>query len=370
MAAWAQILSMVGSKALDWGLDHYENVRQQHFEHDEAALQRDWESDEALASRQWQENMWNKENAYNTPSAQMQRYEEAGINPYLSQGAVSSAGSSQVPSASVPSGAKASAPVMQSSHRFGDLGDFILNQSQVSASNSNQRAQAFKTSVEAASELWKLSPKLAKEFLSRAAEQYGQDSESFGMMSQQWELDMKAKDLSNDRQVLENALVKEYGAKKAQADLDQIDQFITESVARIGKMASDAEVNDAKISEIGASIAEKMAAAGLMSAQAGQIVALLPYIEKSLAFDVGKGAMSYLTEYSDFEQNEYVRDWQKTDKAKSTRLRTNSMSKANNIVGAFMDGFVSKIPSGTVPSMINNSGFYRTSSGYRFGNAW
>lgn len=81
MAAWAQIASMIGSKALDWGLDHYENVRQQHFEHDEAALQRDWESNEALASRQWQENMWNKENAYNTPSAQMQRYSEAGINP-------------------------------------------------------------------------------------------------------------------------------------------------------------------------------------------------------------------------------------------------------------------------------------------------
>lgn len=37
----------------------------------------------ALQQRNWQENMWNKENAYNTASAQRQRLEEAGLNPYM-----------------------------------------------------------------------------------------------------------------------------------------------------------------------------------------------------------------------------------------------------------------------------------------------
>lgn len=39
-------------------------------------------------NRQWQESMWNKTNAYNTPLAQKERLEEAGINPYavLAQG--------------------------------------------------------------------------------------------------------------------------------------------------------------------------------------------------------------------------------------------------------------------------------------------
>lgn len=37
----------------------------------------------ALQQRNWQENMWNKENAYNTASAQRQRLEESGLNPYL-----------------------------------------------------------------------------------------------------------------------------------------------------------------------------------------------------------------------------------------------------------------------------------------------
>lgn len=59
----------------------------------------------ALQQRNWQENMWNKENAYNTASAQRQRLEEAGLNPYLmmnggSAGVASSAGTGSSASSS------------------------------------------------------------------------------------------------------------------------------------------------------------------------------------------------------------------------------------------------------------------------------
>lgn len=37
----------------------------------------------AMQQRDFQENMWNMENEYNTASAQRQRLEEAGLNPYL-----------------------------------------------------------------------------------------------------------------------------------------------------------------------------------------------------------------------------------------------------------------------------------------------
>lgn len=52
----------------------------------------------AIQQRNWQENMWNKANAYDTASAQRQRLEEAGLNPYLmmnggSAGVAQSAGS-------------------------------------------------------------------------------------------------------------------------------------------------------------------------------------------------------------------------------------------------------------------------------------
>lgn len=65
----------------------------------------------AIQQRNWQENMWNKENAYNTASAQRQRLEEAGLNPYLLMNG-GSAGVAQ----SVGTGASASssgAAVMQ-----------------------------------------------------------------------------------------------------------------------------------------------------------------------------------------------------------------------------------------------------------------
>lgn len=57
----------------------------------------------AIQQRNWQEDMWNKENAYNTASAQRQRLEEAGLNPYLMMNG-GSAGTAQ----SVGTGATAS----------------------------------------------------------------------------------------------------------------------------------------------------------------------------------------------------------------------------------------------------------------------
>lgn len=37
----------------------------------------------AMQQRDFQERMWHNENLYNTPSAQRQRLQEAGLNPYL-----------------------------------------------------------------------------------------------------------------------------------------------------------------------------------------------------------------------------------------------------------------------------------------------
>lgn len=59
----------------------------------------------AIQQRNWQENMWNKENAYNTASAQRQRLEGAGLNPYLmmnggSAGVAQSAGTGSAASSS------------------------------------------------------------------------------------------------------------------------------------------------------------------------------------------------------------------------------------------------------------------------------
>lgn len=80
----------------------------------------------AMQQRDFQENMWNKENAYNTASAQRQRLEDAGLNPYLMMNG-GTAGVAQ----SVGSGASASSSgsaVMQPFQAdYSDIGSSIGN---------------------------------------------------------------------------------------------------------------------------------------------------------------------------------------------------------------------------------------------------
>ena len=46
--------------------------------------------DLAKYQNEWNIAQWNRQNAYNTPAAQRQRYEEAGINPYFAMGNIQS----------------------------------------------------------------------------------------------------------------------------------------------------------------------------------------------------------------------------------------------------------------------------------------
>ena len=68
------------------------------------AQQKANEANIALAREQmqWQEKMWNKQNEYNTPSAQMERFRAAGINPYMAMTNMQSGNSSTLPAVSSP----------------------------------------------------------------------------------------------------------------------------------------------------------------------------------------------------------------------------------------------------------------------------
>lgn len=70
------------------------------------------EHNEAMLDKQIQQewNMWNAENEYNSPAAQLQRYTDAGVNPYMAVGNVSSGNASSMSS---PSAQPAAVPQMQ-----------------------------------------------------------------------------------------------------------------------------------------------------------------------------------------------------------------------------------------------------------------
>lgn len=53
---------------------------------EQAAIQRDWESDQVDKQNKWNLEQWNRENEYNSASAQRERLEAAGLNPYNMMG--------------------------------------------------------------------------------------------------------------------------------------------------------------------------------------------------------------------------------------------------------------------------------------------
>ncbi|UPW40827.1 DNA pilot protein [Sigmofec virus UA08Rod_6581] len=103
-----------------------------------------------LAEYQYEKNleMWNRNNEYNTPSAQMQRYQEAGLNPNLIYGSGSAIAGN---SSSTP---QYQAPQLKAFTDYGDLGATaaINSYNQHRVTNSNvalQEANAQKAMADA-----------------------------------------------------------------------------------------------------------------------------------------------------------------------------------------------------------------------------
>lgn len=83
------------------------------FNASEALKNRDFQTSEREASQQWNLDQWNRENAYNDPSAQRARMEAAGFNPYnmnIDTGSASTSGAQSSPG----SGSQATASQMPS----------------------------------------------------------------------------------------------------------------------------------------------------------------------------------------------------------------------------------------------------------------
>ena len=306
---------------------HWQNNKQREFSADQANEQRVWESEEAQKARDWQSREWQRQfdaqNAYNSPSAAKARLLDAGVNPWLSQSSIGSGNSTpnSTPPAGVPSGASASSPSL-SSPLTHDVGAGFTQMRGVGAQIANQQAQAFKTSVEAAQMLWKISPDLAKNFLYQSARQYGQDQNAFSKFEREFELDMTIKKAESDKSSLEAALYHKYGDTKAFHETNNLIQAYNESVSRCGLMASQGklndsqiELNDKKVYEIAATIVEKYANAFKLNAEANTINSLRGLLYTQLEIENKRNGLKYEGELNEWhgkrpmiEINESIND--------------------------------------------------------------
>ena len=130
------------------------------------------------ANQAWNEEMWNKQNAYNDPSAQAQRMLEAGFNPYLSDIDTGSAGSVSPVSAPTMQGAtmQSSGDIIQQTFNSiaKQVGDYYyqseMQKAQIDGIKAQNKNMDIKNQYDAASLIDRLSEQAgrAREFHSRA----------------------------------------------------------------------------------------------------------------------------------------------------------------------------------------------------------
>lgn len=270
------------------------------FQHGEAELQRDWTAGQNELSRQgamdlqtqnqdFINKMWQANNSYNTPYAQKQRLKAAGINPFLAQSSVGSgesslAGSSPQGAPPLGSGAMAGS-VGTPSGSLAQLTPFtavrdMLAGKQVQAQLQSSEGQYIKDLADSFVTLGKeFGPEQANKILNNILPGLG--SASADGMSQTFRLlgeQVQSQHLDNLRKKMENDLLSKFGSKHAQSILDRVDIEANESAARIGKMASDARVNESEIRELATRCAKNLAEAGLASANAETINHVRQYL--------------------------------------------------------------------------------------------
>lgn len=138
----------------------------------------------------WQEKMWNNENAYNTPTAQRQRLEAAGLNPYLMMDGGSSGTAGSVGSVSTASSGASGNQQPNDYSILANLAPQIIQAEQAEKQNEKLRADT------------ELTEETAKGL---------RISNAYKNAKEQWELlrlikDTDNKDLQNEGQAIYNRL--------------------------------------------------------------------------------------------------------------------------------------------------------------------
>lgn len=253
------------------GLQHYENVRQQHFEDDQARLAYERQQELMRQEFDYSKQLWEANNEYNSPKNQVKLLREAGLNPYVySHGSDIGTGTSGSPASSptAPSVAKGSgsAAAMPAFH---DVGSLIMEGSALK----NDKMRSFAQLVEAYPKILEACDGDVKRAASIVKQLAGisglKGDKLYGNIVNQY----NKQEAEAVKAGVEANLAQKYGDRQASNMIAQSEAIINESFARVRKMASDANVNDATIEEIGSKIARNVAEAWKLRKEGNKYVA-------------------------------------------------------------------------------------------------
>ena len=196
------------------------------------SLSEQWQSAENRRAMDWQEKMWNLENAYNTPSAQRARLREAGFSPWQSGGG----GSGVAPNLAGSAGqGHSSSPSSFSTPSRIPMGDFIgagvssyLNASAVNANIANQNADTMIKAARSLGDMLKagVDKDKAYEIFQGEVRSAGGSDDLISDMSTHINQDFLKAKLENDYKSVEYFLLNKYGDRKAEFELNKLQEDV------------------------------------------------------------------------------------------------------------------------------------------------
>lgn len=340
---------------------------------DIAQANRDWQSQENRLAEQWSDQMWEKQfnltNQYNTPSAMRARLSEGGYNPFLFDGAKTNA-AGQASMGSVPSPARQSAPNQPTMQPldFGGIGrgvqsaaEVYANVKGVDAQAANQQSQADLNQAKTVEAIYR---SLGKDAAVSYAKKIGYDMPDETPSIRLLDQEMNSRQLANNRAALENDLIDKYGAKKAAAEIANLEELTGKYFAEVGLMATQSELmksqkevnesevrlNDRKAYALGAQMARDMAQAGLFTSEAAINRGIINFViskaqseANNAAINAGLNAMNFETGFANYVGNTTTRDYIMSPAGQSRRLWNYQQSPEGNYVNSFIGGFTSNL---------------------------
>lgn len=294
-------------------------------------------------SRAWLDKQAQIERLYNTPSAQMQRFKDAGLNPFLSGGASADPGLAKMPSSPSPQ----SAPNMPqlrpndymtfanalSGHINSGL-TWLLQKQQVDANSASQSAQMMKDLMEAVNSALKDgNDELADKLLGIGLPQIQGINFDKSLIHATAKANLWIQNFTAGIKDTQDRLAAKYGAEKAQREIFNLDQWAAQSQTNVGLMNalskvydSNVRMNDVAVKKIGAEIGELVSREYKNYAESGYVGAkkltedeFRPLLLGNLAIQFLNGYIGHEENLADFQENEYVRSYKKSTAGKSAK---------------------------------------------------
>lgn len=367
-AASAAAASHQGRVYARWALHQQEaeNERARQFQHYESSL-----------ARQWEEQMYN---LYNSPSAMMRQYKEAGLNPYLAGQDALGSGMSQSAPMSGP-GASGLSPGQPQQFvpdwsGLGNAGSAFVQAMGVNAQIANQEART-------KDQLWQTYFDIRYRGSYDQAQKFAEDNGLYrpenrsgaSYLERMAEASIQKDTEESLYYKVQGSLVENFGKRKAEEEIKVLGKQVAYLDSQIEVGRSQKELNRAYGYRVGSEIARNLAAANFDNAMAGQIKDLKKYLVFQAAMSVGMSAMDFLELYSSFQQGEYVRDWKTTPAAKNLKKVHYFLSSEDaNFVLGVADGvgklgsnlspFIKRPPENNYNWNTYNDNYFRNSNGW------